>query len=240
MSDPPRSTGRRALRLLLAAGVGAAVGAYLTRARHGGGPPPGGPVGFLDRLFDIGFRPAVTASILVWLAFSLYWSWAARGASLAASAESKGSRLVHLVVITTGQVLVLLPVPGLRARLWPASWPVMAVGLAVELAALALAVWARRTLGRHWSGEITVKVEHELVTQGPYARVRHPIYAAMLALCVGTLLVWGELHALVGTLLVAASYVRKIRLEERVLAGRFGDEWEGYRARTRALVPGVF
>jgi protein-S-isoprenylcysteine O-methyltransferase Ste14 len=103
-----------------------------------------------------------------------------------------------------------------------------------------LAVVARRALGRNWSGEVTTKVDHTLVTTGPYALVRHPIYSSVFLLYGGTALASGEVHALVGLGLVIVAYARKIPMEEKVLAAEFGPAWDDYRARTKAIVPYLF
>jgi protein-S-isoprenylcysteine O-methyltransferase Ste14 len=103
-----------------------------------------------------------------------------------------------------------------------------------------LAVWARRLLGRNWSGRITLKVEHELVRSGPYRVVRHPIYTGLLAMYAGAAIVSGELHALIGLALAVGAYLRKIRLEEANLLKGLGADYRAYRGETWALFPGLF
>jgi protein-S-isoprenylcysteine O-methyltransferase Ste14 len=226
----------RRYAMLVAAGVGAWFGAALVRA-------PGGSahaaLATVSAGMAGGFPWGMKASLALWVVLSAYWELAARGASMAQRSETPGSRMVHLVILGAGQLVLLMPVPGLRVRLLPVSTPLIAAGLAIEVAAVAFSIWARRALGRHWSGEITAKVGHELVRSGPYALVRHPIYTGMFALCIGTALVSGEVHALVGLALVVIAFARKIRMEENNLAQLFGPTWEEYRRTTRALVPGV-
>ncbi len=53
----------------------------------------------------------------------------------------------------------------------------------LALMGLVIAIWARLALGRNWSGMVALKDEHELVTSGPYAVIRHPIYTALICLC---------------------------------------------------------
>ncbi len=101
-------------------------------------------------------------------------------------------------------------------------------------------MWARRHLGANWSGEITIKVDHRLVRTGPYRKIRHPIYTAMLGMFVGTCIVSGELHAIMGTALCALAYWRKIRLEESNLDEAFGPDYAAYRRESWALLPGLF
>ena len=116
----------------------------------------------------------------------------------------------------------------------------MAAGLAVEATGLFLAIWARRHLGRNWSGEITIKVEHQLIRSGPYRLLRHPIYTGLLAMYAAPALVTGEWLAVIGLAVAGFAYWRKIWLEETTLYGAFGADYDAYRRTTWALVPGLF
>lgn len=74
---------------------------------------------------------------------------------------------------------------------WFAAWMVrfhfvVAVGAILQAAFILLAVWARRHLGRNWSGEVRIGVDHQLLRTGPYRLLRHPIYTAMLGMFLGT------------------------------------------------------
>jgi protein-S-isoprenylcysteine O-methyltransferase Ste14 len=114
------------------------------------------------------------------------------------------------------------------------------IGLAIQLGFALLAVWARRHLGRNWSGAITAKVGHQLIRTGPYSRIRHPIYTAMLGMFLGTAVVSGELHGLLALFILGAGYWRKIQLEEKTLRDIFGADYDDYRKRSGALVPWLF
>ena len=173
------------------------------------------------------------------MAFSVYWEIAAKNASAAARSESRLSRGLHLTLISLGQILVFFPVPGLRARWLPQSTPFIVVCLALQVGFILFAIWARRSLGRHWSGAVTTKQDHELIRSGPYRVVRHPIYTGVLGIYFTTALISGEIHGLVGLALVSLAYWRKIRMEERYLGELFGPQYETYRSATAALIPGV-
>ena len=79
-----------------------------------------------------------------------------------------------------------------------------------------------------------------MIRFGPYRFVRHPIYTGLLGLYFGTMVVSGEMHALLGMALAAVAYWRKIRIEEAHLSQLFGPAYEEYRSATWALVPGLF
>ncbi|MDQ6623225.1 MAG: isoprenylcysteine carboxylmethyltransferase family protein [Verrucomicrobiota bacterium] len=85
------------------------------------------------------------------------------------------------------------------------------------LAGLAICLWARATLGRNWSGAITLKEEHELIERGPYRFVRHPIYTGMLAMFLATALAIGHLGGLLAVMLAFASFWIKLGEEEKLM-----------------------
>ena len=100
--------------------------------------------------------------------------------------------------------------------------------------------WSGIGHSRNWSGIVTVKEDHALVRTGPYALVRHPIYASLLAMLAATLLAftrgWWPVLALV--LYIAGTEIR-VHTEDRLLHSRFGREFELYRSRVPAYLPFV-
>ena len=228
---------KRLKPIWIAAAVGAVVGAFAVRpdvSHIVTGLP------FLAR--DPVLRAHIyffRAAVAGWVIFSLYWEYAARNAAPAKSAESKASRALHVTLSNTAALLAIAPIRG-AGRALPASMLVMSLGLAIEAAGLWLAIWSRIHLGRNWSGEISVKVDHELIRSGPYGRLRHPIYTGLLAMYVGGALVTGEWLAMIGVALALFAYWRKIRLEEANLHSAFGANYDAYRQATWALVPGIF
>lgn len=183
-------------------------------------------------------RVPYMAAVLGWALFSVYWDAAAKGAAPAKSSESGASRAVHVFATNAALLLVLAPIRGL-GRYLPVSASIMTAGLAVEALGLLLAIWARRHLGRNWSGEITIKVDHQLIRSGPYRLLRHPIYTGILAMYVGGAVVTGEWLAITGLILIALAYWRKIRMEEANLKVAFGADYDAYRRQTWVLLPWV-
>ncbi len=180
------------------------------------------------------------ASFVPWILFSIYWEVQSKNSAPAVLSESKASRSVHVVLANLALFLIMLPSKSLSHRFLPDALIVKLVGLAVESSGLALAIWARRVLGRNWSGEITIKENHELIRSGPYRTVRHPIYSALLTMYAGTAIVSGQVHALIGLLLAIIAYLRKTRMEEANLVNAFGANYDVYRKETWALLPGLY
>jgi protein-S-isoprenylcysteine O-methyltransferase Ste14 len=177
---------------------------------------------------------------LMWLAWALYWLISARGIKSPVREESQLSRWLHF-----GPLLVA------GWLLWPTNhfWPPLAVrfmqrtelsywiAAGMTAAGLLFAVWARRHLGRNWSGSVTIKADHELITSGPYRLARHPIYTGLLLAFAGTALIVAEWRGVLGLVIVFVALWRKLKLEERFMREQFGQAYSDYAKRVAALVP---
>lgn len=245
----PRTSAARArakagssLRVVMAfAVIGAFVGALVARS---------GNLSDLGSLRSLALFSPMGACLLTWLVLSVYWEISARSASAARASESPGSRRVHVIMISAAQLLVFWPYPGWLSPDWSRnfSFPVILpfpgvlvpLGLFLAVAGLAFAIVARRHLGRNWSGEVTLKVDHELVRSGPYRWLRHPIYTGALAMYLGPALVSGRVNGAISVALALLAYARKIPQEERVLEAEFGEQYADYRRRSWAIVPGLW
>jgi protein-S-isoprenylcysteine O-methyltransferase Ste14 len=78
-----------------------------------------------------------------------------------------------------------------------------------------------------------------LATTGPYAKIRHPQYAAFVLILFGFLLQWPTILTVAMFPVLAWMYVRLARHEEREALAAFGDEYAHYAARTPAFFPGL-
>ena len=95
-------------------------------------------------------------------------------------------------------------------------------------------------LGKQFRIHAGLYEDHELVRTGPYAVVRHPIYASLLAMLLCTLLLltpWP--WALVSLAIFVAGTEIRVHSEERLLASRFGEAFHDYRRQVPAYVPFV-
>jgi len=176
----------------------------------------------------------------MWLSWAVYWVWASRHAKPSERRESIGSRLLHVLPLLLAVGLLWskrIPVALLNERLFPwAPWEFWIAAL-ITAAGLLFTVWARVYLGRNWSGVVTIKQGHELIDAGPYALVRHPIYTGLLVAFIGSAVARGEWRGLLAVLIAWAALWRKLRLEERWMTERFGEQYVAYCQRVPALVP---
>lgn len=182
----------------------------------------------------------VLVSILPWVAFSMYWEWQSKNSAPAIKSESRTSRALHVLLANLALLLIFWPSKALSHRFLPDTTVIKILGIAMEIGGAAVAIWARRSLGSTWSAEITIKQDHKLIRNGPYSKVRHPIYSGLLTMYAGTAIVSGQMHALLGLLLGITAYLRKTRMEEQNLVIAFGSKYQTYRNETSALVPGLY
>jgi protein-S-isoprenylcysteine O-methyltransferase Ste14 len=180
----------------------------------------------------------------VWLLWLAYWGISALGVKHAVRVESSWSRFGKYWLPLIVAIWLLQDVPFFRGtlldeRFAPDERWIAWLGFILTIAGLAFSIWARVMLGRNWSGVVQVKQDHELIVRGPYSLVRHPIYTGLLLAFFGTALAVGAWRALLALAIVALSFWRKLRLEERWMTEQFGDQYRQYMGRVKALVPWV-
>ena len=103
---------------------------------------------------------------------------------------------------------------------------------------IGLAILARAYLDQNWGTDTADRQQAELLTTGPYALVRHPLYGgllfAMLGSAIGQSLLW-----LLPLIVYGPYFVRGARREEELLIEKFPDRYPAYMKRTKMLLPFV-
>lgn len=180
----------------------------------------------------------------VWLTWCVIWVVFSLNVKNTVQRQATLPRLLNTGLLFCAFLLLWplpMPLAALTARFLPSSeWQFwVPLGAALTLVGLLFTVWARVYLGRNWSGVAAVKAGHELITGGPYALVRHPIYTGLLLAVVGTGLATGEWRAVLSVVLALIAIVHRMIVEESFMRQQFGAAYVDYARRVRALVPGV-
>lgn len=190
---------------------------------------------------EIGYRIATLVLLTVVASISIYYRH---------RAEREGGKLDRS---QGGPLLIALRLVGLAAFLPivlyiinPAWLPWMRFDLADWLRWLAFAIaaamvpgiyWLFSTIGNNISPRQTTRVNHQLVTNGPYRYIRHPLYTFggvfFLAICVGTAIWWSLVLLTVGF----GALMWRTPREEQNLIALFGDEYRAYMTRTGRYLP---
>jgi protein-S-isoprenylcysteine O-methyltransferase Ste14 len=177
----------------------------------------------------------------LWLLFIAYWAVAAVGAKRNAGKHRWGIQIALRIALVS-LVFALLQSRSLRELLGEIQrraghsavlgWS----GVALCLLGFGLAMNARRHLGRNWGMPMSRKQDAQLVTSGPYAFIRHPIYTGLLLATLGSAMgisiFWAPVLIFVG-----AYFIYSARREEAVMLQLFPEQYAAYRARTGMLTP---
>jgi protein-S-isoprenylcysteine O-methyltransferase Ste14 len=154
------------------------------------------------------------------------------------SARGAGERApVAANLVAFGLFLISLFVDptGLRDS---SALTLAAFGALVSIAGAVLVLRSRAALGAAWSLVPNADQSTGLITSGPYARVRHPIYSGLVLVALGQALAFGSRAAVLVVLLaMLPTFAWRARAEEKLLSRTFGDPYALYRARTRIIIP---
>ena len=187
--------------------------------------------------------PFLKVIIICWIIFWIYW--------FIAAFNSKHSHLGRNLRQFMGIRIVIFVVAVVLFRFFNVhnsssiyklanhkEW-VLIIGFIIFLIGLALAIWARINLAKNWGMPMTQKQNPELVTSGPYAYIRHPIYSGILLAILGCVVVinlfWLIIFALAGVYFIYSSVI-----EEKLLMKQLPNVYPKYKSKTKMLVPFLF
>jgi protein-S-isoprenylcysteine O-methyltransferase Ste14 len=175
-----------------------------------------------------------------WLIFVFVWVVAAGMTKRSIYNENIIQRLRYIIILAAGCFLLFrgnrLAYP-LSQRVIPATNTIASPAAILCTLGLLFCLWARVTLGKNWSGTVTVKENHKLIVRGPYRLVRHPIYTGLITMVVATALIMGHLAAAIGVLLGFLSFWIKLTKEEAVMLQQFPDQYSAYHQRVKRIIP---
>jgi protein-S-isoprenylcysteine O-methyltransferase Ste14 len=173
---------------------------------------------------------------VLWLGFGAAFAFRPKVPST--SVRRRDPRAVFGIVLqAVAYALVWFDAASRPLRL-PTAW--RWIGVAIGVASVVLLWSAVRHLGKQWAVQARVVEGHELVTSGPYAWVRHPIYTGMLGMLLATGLVLATVPRVLSSMLVFLVGMRfRTNLEEGLLRQEFGERFESYRQSAGWLLPGL-
>jgi protein-S-isoprenylcysteine O-methyltransferase Ste14 len=184
--------------------------------------------------------------LILWLIFLVFWLVSATGAKHSVHDGSWWKdALFRLILIAA----ILLPLGALRFgnllgnvgsyETGTSRIVLGSIGVFFCVSGMALAILARIYIGRNWGMPMTRRENPELVTTGPYAYVRHPIYTGMLLAVLGTVLVSG-IPWLITFVFICAYFVYSAKTEEKQMLQQFPKAYPEYRKRVKALIPFIW
>jgi protein-S-isoprenylcysteine O-methyltransferase Ste14 len=167
-----------------------------------------------------------------------------RSRSVKVVKNRRGKR--ELILLTLAWLGFIIPLVWVASPAFSfAEYPLRLGPLIAGVICLAVGLWlfyrSHVDLGTNWSITLQVREHHQLITQGVYKSIRHPMYSALFLYSLGQVLVLPNWIAGPSYLVTfGILFVFRIRDEERMMLEEFGDEYATYMAKTKRLVPGIW
>jgi protein-S-isoprenylcysteine O-methyltransferase Ste14 len=184
--------------------------------------------------------------MVCWLSFTAVFLFR-RKPTQAESTEAKRDRFafagIFLQMCAYALVWFQAPHRPFLPPVFSAGWQVVfsVFTIAIAVASVWLVAAAARTLGKQWAIAARLVEGHKLITTGPYAYVRNPIYTGMLGMLIATGLATEHFIGLaVAFVLFMIGLIIRVRTEEKLLRSAFGEEFEEYARRVSAVIPGIY
>ena len=135
--------------------------------------------------------------------------------------------------------LYLIDFPLISWSYFPLLPEIRVLGVILGILSFPYIYWANKTLGNAFSATIQTQEASMLVTKGPYARIRHPIYSSHTLFNFGMVLVSANLLILAYLLVGMPFTYKRMFKEEENLIQNFGEEYEEYMKRTGRIFPKI-
>lgn len=144
-----------------------------------------------------------------------------------------------LVLIFFMAILVLYAYDSLWLRALSFSLPdsLRWMGLALGIVSFGLWTWTQAVLGKGWSPHLQVRTQQRLVTGGPYAWIRHPMYTSMFGVGIALALLAANWCFVLFAVAMTAGFVFRTPREERMMLEAFGEEYRVYMQGTSRFFP---
>lgn len=115
--------------------------------------------------------------------------------------------------------------------------PIRWIGVFSAILAILLVFWTHRVLGEQYSARQEIQINHRLIDQGPYSRVRHPMYTGFNLFSFSVGVISSNLLLILFAVLIVIPFPWLARREEEMLLDELGEEYGHYMRRTGRFFP---
>jgi protein-S-isoprenylcysteine O-methyltransferase Ste14 len=191
--------------------------------------------------------PALSKVVFVVLVIGWYlirYEYARRSRREKIASTARGPRETALLLTSLSGlgILPLIYVATAIPRFAAYTFHPIAAWLGVFFAAAALGMFqlTHRALGRNWSVSLDLREDHQLVTDGIYWKIRHPMYSAFWLWAIAqALLLPNWVAGFAGLVGFGTLYFGRVEREERMMLDNFGNNYRAYMERTGRIFPPI-
>jgi protein-S-isoprenylcysteine O-methyltransferase Ste14 len=156
--------------------------------------------------------------------------------------DNKSYTLLIILISVSLGICVSVVARASDMRILYSSSPLFPyIGFACILLGIALRWTAFFTLKNHFTTNVTIQADHQLIKKGPYKYIRHPAYLGSMISFLGLGLCYANWLSLIIILVpYAMAILRKINFEEEALERHFSVEYSKYRDATKKILPFIY
>jgi protein-S-isoprenylcysteine O-methyltransferase Ste14 len=197
---------------------------------------------------ELAYRLAFFVLLLALLAMRVYFAVKARRAGGRITPDQQavqreGGWIVFIIRLVLFFGLIAFLVMYFLGAAWMEAFSIPLpgwlrwFGFILGLFSVAFWTWTQIQLDTQWSAQLQLKEDHHLVTTGPYAYIRHPLYLAMMGWAVSVSLLTANWIFVAVSALTVFGIVSRVPKEEQMMIEAFGDEYKAYMQRSGRFFP---
>lgn len=177
---------------------------------------------------------------VIWLASEIILARTKRSHPSATRFDKSSLRILWITIAASVNLGILLAFQRIGS-LGNESHILQTTGIVLIICGLIVRWLAILSLKERFTVDVAVTKGHRIVRKGPYRFVRHPAYLGSLLSFLGLGIFFSNYLTIVVIFVpICLAFLYRIRIEERVLAATFGDDYLAYCASTKRLIPGIF
>lgn len=177
---------------------------------------------------------------VIWLGSEIILSRTKRSHPSDTRFDKSSLRIIWITIavsVNLGILLAFQPIGSLGNE----SRTLRATGIALIICGVIVRWLAILSLKERFTVDVAITKGHRIVREGLYRFVRHPAYLGSLLSFLGLGIFFSNYVSLVVIFVpICLAFLYRIKIEERVLAATFGDDYLAYCASTKRLIPGIF
>ena len=138
-----------------------------------------------------------------------------------------------MLLVTAWDFIILQGMTYRLGFLSSIGWALFIIGVIIRAA-------GKRTLRKYYAYGLRTLPNHKLIKHGIYKHIRHPISLAVLIYVPGMPLIFSSLYGFLLTLGLIPLILYRIKIEEKMLIEKFGNEYREYMKKTKKIIPFVY
>lgn len=113
------------------------------------------------------------------------------------------------------------------------------LGLIILIVGCGVNIWGRFSLGRNWSNQIKIYKDHTFVSNGAYKIVRHPLYASIIWMFIGSSLIYSNYLAFIANFFIFIPFMYYRAKQEETLLTKEFKNYKNYQLKVGMFFPKI-